>query len=153
MSSHNNYGRLTPTDNLLNLVSNRYANSRWGDRATVELLHACDNDIDRFRSVIQEGTRFLAARPQSWYRLEVMFVLGLASETWWSLSQAVDDEFAKAEDYVTGAEDARLQAIRWYEKVVDLSPGSDAAFEEHRKAVRLSLRLDTGQRAFSCPYP
>jgi hypothetical protein len=151
--SYSDDGRLTPTDSLLNFVSNHYANSRWGDRATVELLHTCDNDTDRFRSVIQEGTRFLAARPQSRYRLDVMFALGLASETWWSLSQAVDDEFAKAEDYVAGAEDARLQAIRWYEKVVGLSPGSDAAFEAHQKAVRLSLRLDTGQRAFSCPYP
>jgi hypothetical protein len=144
-------GRLTPTGNLLKLVSERYANSRWGDRALLEQLNSCDEDENRFRSVIDEATHFLAARPASRYRLDVMFALAQAFETWWSLSQAVDDQFVKPEDYQSGADEARRKAIAWYEKVVDLVPGSDMAFEASRKTARLSLKLDTGQREFSCP--
>ena len=33
------------------------------------------------------------------------------------------------------------------------SPGTDAAFEARRVTARLRLGIDTGQRAFSCPYP
>jgi hypothetical protein len=146
-------GRLRSSGALLKHVSERFANSRWGDRAALENLIACDNDPDRFRSVIADGKRFLASRPQSRYRPDFTIAVAQAFETWWSLSQAVDDEVVKAEDYVAGADEARHQAIDWYEKVVDLAPGSDTAFDAGHRIARLSLKLDTGQRLFSCPYP
>ena len=144
---------LRSTHSLRKVVQERYPASRWADRAALARLNVCDNDTDRFRGVITEGTRFLSARPRTPYRLEFTYAIAQAYETWWSLSRAVNDEFVDAANYKNGAEGARQNAIRWYERVMDLSPGTDAAFVARRAAARLQLSIDTGQRTFSCPYP
>ena len=55
----------------------------------------CPDDPATFRSVIAESGRFFDRHRRSSYRLDFLFDLAQAYETWWAVSQARSDD-----DYV-----------------------------------------------------
>ena len=146
--------------NLLKQVWEQYGNTRWGERAFVQLTwmgwnagSGCQAGGDLFRLVIPAATGFLASRPQSPYVLEVRFALALAYDTWWSLTQASPEDLHA--DHMAndpGAERARREGIRHYREIVRAAPGSLQARYAARHLPRLISRVDTAQRRFLCIY-
>jgi hypothetical protein len=113
----------------------------------------CPGDPATFRSVIAESARFLDHHRSSPYRLDFLFDLAQAYETWWALSQArPDDDYVVAANYTQGAEDARKRAIQIYGQILREAPRRD--FAEYAKLTlpQLQSKLDTGQRQYYCIY-
>jgi hypothetical protein len=137
-------------------VARLYAGTVWGELASAEMFlggaDACEGGF-QYREVIREGPRWLKRFPRSQYAVPVMAAIAQAYETWWSASRAPDgDEFATASEHAAGAATARLEAIRWYERVVREAPTSVEAMEARRVLVLLKLGVDTGQRRFHAVY-
>lgn len=141
-------------------VWQEHPETKWGEYAFVLLLRrgmtpsvACAEGSDTFRAVIQHGEEILRQRRESPRRLEVLFTVAQAYETWWSLSQASpEDGYARASDYQEGAEEARRKAAAYYEEVVGMAPNSNEALYAQRRLPRLRLGVDTNQRTFYCIY-
>ena len=88
----------------------------------------CPGDPATFRSVIAQSARFLDRHRNSPYRLDFLFHLAQAYETWWALSQArPNDDYVVAANYTQGAEDARKRAIELYGQILREAPHSDFA--------------------------
>ena len=113
----------------------------------------CAGDPATFRSVIAESGRFIDRHRHSPYRLDFLFDLAQAYETWWSLSQArSDDDYVVAGNYAQGADDARKRAIELYRRIVPEAPNSEFAAYAKLTLLRLQSKLDTGQRQYYCVY-
>jgi hypothetical protein len=119
----------------------------------------CPKNPDLFREVIVKAEAFLASHPQTDFRVQVLYALAVAHESWWSIGHApAGDEFVNAPPYprraanASQAEQAREQAIRYYREVAAMAPGSPEAASALRRLPRLELGLDTGQRRFFCSY-
>ena len=119
----------------------------------------CPANPDLFRTVIEKGEAFLEERPQSRLRLQVLFTVAAAYESWWSIAHArADDPFVSAPPYPRKAENrkqagvARERAIRNYREVVRIAPQSPEAASALRRLPRLELSIDTGQRRFFRSY-
>lgn len=145
---------------LLWRVWTEHRTTRWADHAFALLLSygwdtrvGCAAGSDQYRTIIREAERFLADRPASAVRLQVVFALAQAYETWWSLSQATSDVYVDAAAYQAGAIQARSNAIARYEEVLRLGP-ADALETRYarRRLARLKLGVDTNQRRFFCIY-
>lgn len=114
---------------------------------------ACPNGSDLFRTVITESGRFFNRHRTGPYRLDFLFDLAQAYETWWSLSQArPDDEYVVAANYTPGAEAARLRAIELYQQIAREAPKSDFAAYAALMVPRLRFKRDTGQYRYYCFY-
>lgn len=137
-----------------------YGTTDWGELAFVTLVNmgwdattSCGNGSDQFREVIRHGEEFLARRPQSHYRKDVMFAVAQAYETWWSLSKAhVQDGYVDRFKYLNGADAARHKALRYYGQILQLAPGGYEADYARLRLPRLKLGIDTSQRRFFCIY-
>ena len=114
-----------------------------------------------FREVIRQGEEFLAKHPKTPHRLQVLFALAQAYETWWSLSQAAAckpgqmsgcDGYSDPANYIEGSGSARDRAINLYEEVLRLDPDSPEAAYVQWMLSRLKLGIDTNQRRFRCIY-
>lgn len=113
----------------------------------------CLGDPATFRSVIAESGRFFDRHRNSHYRIDFLFDLAQAYETWWSLSQArPDDDYVVAANYTSGAETARLRAIELYQQIAREAPKSDFAAYAKPTLARLQSKRDTGQRQYYCIY-
>jgi hypothetical protein len=119
----------------------------------------CPTNPDLFRDVIDRGEAFLASHPQTDFRLQVIYALAVANESWWSIAHsAADDPIVSAPPYPRRAanarqtERARDEAIRYYSEVVRLAAMSPEGTSALRRLPRLELGLDTGQRRFFCSY-
>ena len=119
----------------------------------------CPKNPDLFREVITQGETFLAKRPQTRFRKEVLYALAVANESWWSIAHApANDPIVSAPPYprrkvnVAEAPAARERAMQYYLEVVRIAPQSAEAASALRRLPRLTLGLDTGQRAFYCSY-
>lgn len=144
---------------LLHTVRKEFPDSYWAAEAFLLLMqngfswHICNGGADSFRRVIAEGGDFLKQNLSLEHRLEALFMLAQAYETWWSLSKASDeDEYVRRAEYVDGAEEARTEAIRTYTQVRKTAPDSRYAKIAGWKLPRLRMKLDTGQRRFFCIY-
>lgn len=114
---------------------------------------ACPDGSDLFRTVVAESGRFFNRRRNSPYRVDFLFDLGQAYETWWSLSQAPpNDEYVAAANYTSGAEAARLRAIELYRQIAREAPKSDFAAYAARMLPHLQAKRDTGQYPYYCVY-
>jgi hypothetical protein len=143
--------------------------SEWGQDAFFLLLASgwdtsgvCHNGPEQFRTVIEQGKKFLAANPSSPLRLPVTYLMAQAYETWWSLSEwsscspVIDlgpspcrAALASAR-YQSGAEAAREQAIANYEALLAADPSTYGTPALRRRLARLKLGIDTNQRQFYC---
>ena len=161
-------GGLDYRSDLLWRVWREFPETEAGERAFVELLNrgwntdsgeGCPPNPDLFRSVIEKGEAFLADRPESRVRKEVLYSVAVAYESWWSIAHApADDEFVNAPPYprraanVRQAALARERAIEYYREVARIAPGTPEAAAALRRLPRLVLGFDTGQRRFFCSY-
>jgi hypothetical protein len=119
----------------------------------------CPPNPDLFREVIDKAEAFLAGHPRTDFRLQVLYALAVAHESWWSIAHSsADDQWVSGIPYprraanAQQAEQARDAAIRYYREVVALAPDSPEGASALRRLPRLVLGLDTGQRRFFCSY-
>jgi hypothetical protein len=152
-------GELESDRSLLIRAWRQYPETPWGQRAFLMLQgigcavpeFGCDGP-NCFLTVIQQGEKFLQEYPDTPLRKEQLYYLGLANDTWWSLSRAepgdISAEGAKV-DRVSG-ERARLRAIGYYEQLLQLAPGSAEPSAGRLALPRLRLGLATGERRFFC---
>jgi hypothetical protein len=148
---------------LLWRVWQQYPETDWGERAFVVLLglgwdssRTCAIGSEQFREVIRQGESFLQQRPTSPHRAAVLFLVGQAYATWWSLSNEPADspmaDYVDPKRYNEGAEQARLKAISYFEQVVQLAP--DTKFAEYAHQIVPALRNQQIQNTykFFCVY-
>lgn len=137
-------------------VRRRRPGTRWGQLAFLDKLSAGWTEFpdgDQYRHVISQGTAWLKQYPGSPFAVTVMSHVARAYETWWSLSLAPDDEeLVTAAEHKEGAEEARLQAIRWYERILRDAPTSIEARHARRVIVQITVGVDTGERGFYAVY-
>jgi hypothetical protein len=152
-------GDLEYDRSLLKRAWSEYPDTIWGQRAFIMLQQlGCVTSQFRcpgpncFLSVIEGGEKFLERYPESPLRIEQIYNLALANETWWSLGQAKPDDISALGARVTPAtsERARLRAIEWYEQLLRVAPATPAARAAETALPRLKLKLDTGARTFFC---
>ena len=161
-------GGLDYRGDLLWRVRREFPETEGGELAFLELERRgwytatgedCPPNPDLFREVIERGEAFLTQHPQSDFRREVVYMLAVANETWWSSARAPSGDavvgaapYPRREANARGAEAARLRAIGYYRDVVSSTPDSPEAAAALRRLPRLELKLDTGQRRFFCFY-
>jgi hypothetical protein len=137
-------------------VRRRRPGTRWGQLAFLDRLSGGWTEFpdgDQYRHVITQGTAWLKQYPNSPLAVTVMSHVARAYETWWSLSLAPEDEeLVTASDHKEGAAEARLQAIRWYERILRESPTSVEARHARRVIVQITVGIDTGERGFYAVY-
>jgi hypothetical protein len=137
-------------------VRRRRPGTRWGQLAFLDRLAGGWTDFpagDQYRQVIAQGTAWLKQYPNSPLATTVMSHVARAYETWWSLSLAPEDEeLVTASEHREGAEEARLQAIRWYERILREAPTSVEARHARRVIVQITVGVDTGERGFYAVY-
>lgn len=118
-----------------------------------EWLSNAELSPDRFPGMLLHRKIISIIDAPSWRRLNDIRLIRIeaeAYETWWSLSLAkprdpeLFDVGVSAADYAEGADAARLQAVRLYERV--LAAGHDPALRD--RLAKLRRREDTGQRAW-----
>ena len=157
---------------LLWRVWKEYGETNWGEWAFVLLLEdgwdtsqVCRNGNDQVHAVIRRGEDFLAQRPRSPRRLEVMFLVAQAYESWWSIGLLPDcrtgqkpgckveeAEEVNPSKFHEDAATAREKAIAYYERVLRLAPESPEGQDARRRLPLLESRKDTHQRRFYCVY-
>lgn len=137
-------------------VRRRRPGTRWGQLAFLDRLSGGWTEFpdgDQYRHVITQGTAWLKQYPNSPLAMTVMSHVARAYETWWSLSLApADEELVEASEHAEGAEEARLQAIRWYERILREAPTSAEARHARRVLVQITVGVDTGERGFYAVY-
>ena len=144
---------------LLDEIIRHYPFNDWAQMALVhKIAHgwdlvACENS---YAATIQHGTEWLGRNPSSPYRLVVTQAVAQAYETWWSLSKAPEYDFLahhSRDEATRGAAKARLEAITWYRRVLELMPAGLPIKEIERAIIHLSVDIDTGQRRYHCAVP
>ncbi len=106
--------------------------------------------------MIRQGESFLQQRPTSPHRALVMFLVGQAYATWWSLSNETGSngmsDYVYPKQYHQGAEQARLKAIGYFEQVLQLVPETKLA--EYARQILPALRAQQVQDGykFFCVY-
>lgn len=148
---------------LLWRVWQQYPETDWGERAFVVLLglgwdtsRTCAKGSEQFREMIRQGESFLQQRPTSPHRAAVLFLVGQAYATWWSLSNETADspmaDYIDPKRYNEGAEPSRLKAISYFEQVVQLAP--ETKFAEYARQILPALREQQIQTTykFVCIY-
>jgi len=126
-----------------------YPETEWGERVFVLLLDSgwdtsatCAKGGDQTREVIRQGESFLQKRPGSPYRGIVTLFVAEAYASRWSLSNEPAGsgmfEYVDPKEFQQGAEDARIKAIAYFEKVLQLAPGT--AFSRFALEVLPPLR-------------
>lgn len=162
------YGGLDYRADLLWRVWREFPDTEAGERAFLELQQrgwstdnqlGCPPNPDYFRAVIEKGEAFLAARPTSPFRKEVVHTLAVAYESWWSIAHAPAEDgivahipYPRKAANAREADRARLRAIEYYRELIQLAPDSPEAAAAQRRLPRLELKFDTGQRRFFCTY-
>jgi len=162
------YGGLAYGRDLLKRVWAEFPETEAGELAFLELQRrgwntnpgvGCPKNPDLFREVIARGEAFLAERPQTRLRKEILLTLAVANESWWSIAHAPADDgwvagipYPRKEQNAKLGEKARQRAIDYYTQIVQLAPESAEAASALRRLPRLELSLDTGQRRFFCSY-
>ena len=127
--------------------------TRWSHLA---YLHALGTECDGlgYLQVAREGPSWLARHPNSGFEPFVLQAIAEAYETWWSLSRAPkDEEFVTASEHAEGADDAQLEAVRWFSRLRERHPDSAQALASAVRANQIAIGVDTGQRRFFCVIP
>ncbi len=151
-------GDLDYDRSLLRRAWKEFPDTPWGQRAFLLLQRGCSipelgcAGPNCFLAVIKQGENFLREYPDTPFRIEQLYHLALANETWWSLRQAeLDDQTAQGAKVDRDSGDrARNRAIELYEGLLRTAPGSPEARAGQLSLPRLKLELGTGERAFFC---
>jgi hypothetical protein len=162
------YGGMQYGHDLLWRVWREFGDTHAGEKAFVALLttgwtteagEGCPANPDLFREVIDRSEAYMAQHPQTAVRKDLVFLLAVANESWWSIAHApANDPWVNSPPYprreinARQAVTARVKAIQYYREVVRLAPQSPEAASALRRLPRIELGLDTGQRRFYCSY-
>ena len=115
----------------------------------------CAKGSDQFREVIRQGELFLQDRPTSPYRGIVSLLVGQAYAAWWALGNERSSEMPDYVDpkrYQAGADEARLNAIHYFELVLQISPSTQLANYASQAIAPLRLEQVPEQYKFVCIY-
>ena len=148
-------------NNLLWRLWREYPNSEEGEDAFVLLLRqgwdkgpCCKTGVDSFHTVIEQGEEFLSSRPKTAHRLEVLFLVAQAYETWWSLSLVPERDPEEGDPspaaYRAGASAAREKAIAYYGEIAATAPDGVEAHCSRTPLALMKDNQDTQQRRFYC---
>jgi hypothetical protein len=113
----------------------------WGQLAFVTRLYdgwteGCDENT--FRHVIRQGNTWLRSHPDSPWRVAVLTSVARAYETQWALNGPFTVDARENASRVTSAEAAaRVKAMRLYDEVMRLAPGSTDAAYARRRIIQL----------------
>lgn len=162
------YGGILYHSELLWRVWREFSDTDAGERAFVKLQNrgwytdpniGCPPNPDLFGAVIEKGEKFLADRPATRFRKEILHTIAVAYESWWSIARApADDGIVSLMPYPRRAANAReaararLRALEYYREIVRMAADSPEAAAALRRIPRLELDFDTGQRRFFCFY-
>lgn len=141
-----------------------YPNSYWGQFAFLELLEwgfdtsgMCREGQDQWKIVLERGATFLKKFPGSEFAPDVRFYMGQAEETLFNLGiikdhPARDTYRLSMSSYADKSEDARKQAIEYYEEV--LRSPQKGVYENYLKYIlpRLRAGFATGNDYYFCFY-
>ncbi|MDP2983854.1 MAG: hypothetical protein Q8O92_11055 [Candidatus Latescibacter sp.] len=139
-------------------------NSYWGQFAFLELLERgfdtsgmCREGQDQWRKVLEEGFTFLKKYPGSEFAPDIKFYMGQAEETLFNLGiikdhPARDTYRLSMSSYADKSEDARKQAIGYYDEV--LRSPQKGLYENYLKYIlpRLRAGFATGTDYYFCFY-
>ena len=147
---------------LLWRVWRDYPSSDAGERAFVLLLElgwdtsgVCAKGADQFQEVIRRGETFLKDRTSSPNRPVVTLLVGQAYATWWALSNQTSADMSDYVDprrYQTGANGARLQAIHYFESLLEIAPNTKLAEFAGRSLPPLRVEQVPEEYKFFCIY-
>ena len=147
---------------LLWRVWRDYPASDAGERAFVLLLDlgwdtsgVCAKGADQFQQVIRQGESFLKDRSTSPNRAVVTLLLGQAYASWWALSNQTTGEMSDYVDprrYQTGANEARLKAIHYFESLLQIAPNTKLAEYASQALPPLRLEQVPEEYKFFCIY-
>ena len=147
---------------LLWRIWHDYPASDAGERAFIVLLNlgwdtsgVCAKGTDQFQEVIRQGESFLKDRPTSPNRAAVILLVGQAYATWWALSNRPSGEmsdYVDPQQYQAGAGEARLKAIRYFELLLQIAPGTKLAEFANQSIPPLQLEQVPEEYKFFCIY-
>ena len=140
-----------------------YPRSPWGERAFVLLLdrgwdtsYTCEKGADQTGEVIRQGELFLRQRPGSPNRAVVTLLVAQAYASWWSLgNQPANGEMSDYVDskrFAEGAEAARMNAIAYFDEVLQLAPDSGSGKYALQVLPTLRDRQALDNYRFLCIY-
>ena len=102
----------------LHILTTKYANTQWGELAAVEMITYITEDILDPRDVISSSNNFLIKYPESKYRFRIYSNLACAYSDLWNFSKTDYIENLTEDDLLT-ADDYRLKAIEYCQKIID----------------------------------
>jgi hypothetical protein len=142
---------------LVGVVLRAWPETVWGQLAFVTRLHegwteGCDDQA--FTHVIRHGNLWLQSHLESPWRAAVITTLARAYETKWALNGTFTADARENARVVTAEEAAaRVRALRLYEELMRLAPGSKDAAYVRRRIVQIRANMTTSQYAYSCVIP
>ncbi|MFC1490122.1 hypothetical protein ACFL6K_02810 [Candidatus Latescibacterota bacterium] len=143
-------------NNLITLADT-YPDTYWGQFAFLKLLimgfdtsGTCRNGREKWPVVIQRGTEFIEKYPESEFVPEILFFLGKAEETLYSVSLTKNDNYVNYKAHQDETAQSRKNALKYYEKF--LKTDKAHLYDEHLKYImpRLRLGVSTGSRFYHC---
>jgi len=147
---------------LLWRVWRDYPANDAGERAFVLLLElgwdtsgVCAKGADQFQEVIRQGESFLKDRPSSPNRPVVTLLVGQAYATWWALSNQTSADMSDYVDprrYQTGANEARLKAIHYFESLLQIAPNTKLGEFASQTLPPLRVEQVPEENKFFCIY-
>lgn len=121
-----------------------YPNSYWGQYAFMkEMENGFEDSGSYLPGIIKKGEEFLAQHGESPFLPRVLFLLGKANETAYSVDQSPDKyNFACSDAYCAeldrNVEKYRLNAIKYYTQLLSLPGGKE--YEEHLRYILPKLK-------------
>lgn len=144
---------------LLERCAHKYPKSIWGQFAFIKLLSMgfdpsgmCHNGTEQWPVVLERGQEFLEKYPESDFVPEVLFFLGKAGETLFSVSLTKNDSYVYYKQHQHKTESARKKALDFYQQF--LKTDGDNNKKEHLKYIlpRLRAGISTGCQYYYCFY-
>jgi hypothetical protein len=151
-------------ETILQKLITEYPDSYWGQFAFLELLlrgfdtsGTCRGGQNQWEKVLKGGHAFLEKYPDSEFAPDIQFYMGLAAETLYNLGTMKNNPFLESSglnlsQYSETAEDARMDTLSYYEKVLQSS--KKTVYANHLKYVlpRLRAGYATGCLYYFCFY-
>jgi hypothetical protein len=112
----------------------------------------CAEGAEGFRTVIENGERYLARIPDSPIAAEVHYLVAEGYRDVVALAAGVAGDYADASRYATGAGEAAVRALTHYDAAVRLGRGREVAAAAWRRAWWLRAGLTPRTVRFYCVY-
>jgi len=148
------------THNLLFDLKINFPDSHWGQLAFLKLMfvgfdpsHICAEGSEQWSKVLTEGKTFLDKYSNSPFVVDVLFLMGEAEETVFTLGLTRNDEvYVDWTKYIDKNEESRVNALKYYHQVLKMPSGKK--YENRLKYIlpRLKTGVSTGNKRYYCIY-